>query len=202
MSAFSRLQARAQGQAAKTGGAVGVASAPARIPPPLVAVLPPSGFADAWPDKPKEPVPIGIRLVASDDLRFARSEAARIACDLHPVDGDENNWRDAFNDTLMQLVVARATCQPHDVTRPFWDVPDENVKLALSSSGLAALWEAWDDLYRSSDALAPQASDDELGRLAELLADGSAWGRLDLAEAERTRRLLRHALATMEQASA
>lgn len=191
MSAFSQLSSRAS--------RAGAAAVAVRVPPPKVVLVAPGGFSDGWPNKPTVAVPVGIRLIGLDDIEFARAEASRVASTMHPEERDEKNWIDTFNDTLMRLHVARATCQPDDVSRPYWDVADENVKLALSESGVKALWEAYDDLKHAEDALSPEATDDELAWLAEALIDGSLWAELDIAEAQRTRRLLGRVIATLGQ---
>jgi hypothetical protein len=119
---------------------------------------------------------------------------------VHPEERDEKNWIDCFNDTLMRLYVARGTCQPDDVSAPFWDVADENVKLALSEVGVQLLWEAYDAFRVGEDPLETEATDDELTELADVLLDGEVWGRLELVDAARARRLLRAARDLMARA--
>lgn len=182
---------------ARSGAAVAVAK-PERVVAPKVVMLAPAAFADDWPSKPKVPVPVGVRLCSLEDIQFARAEASRVATEMHEPDSDERNWLDAFNDAIMRLVVARATCEPDDVSQPYWDVADENVKLALSEGGVRALWDAYDALKLDTDQLAPQANDEDLAQLAETLADGSIWAGLELTDAERVRRLLRRALDALQ----
>lgn len=178
---------------ARSGAAVAVAK-PERVVAPKVVMLTPDGFANDWPGRPKVPVPVGVRLCSLEDIQFARAEASRVASEMHEPDSDERNWLDAFNDAIMRLVVARATCQPDDVSQPYWDVADENVKLALSEGGVIALWEAYDALKLETDQLSPQADDEDLSKLVEILTDGSIWAVLDVGDAARVRRQLRRAL--------
>src|SRR5688500_17759690 len=73
-------------------------------------------FADEWAEKPREPVCVGLRLMADGDKSKARAAAEKFADELHPKRGP--NWLDAFNDCLVRQVSALALCDPNDVTRP------------------------------------------------------------------------------------
>ena len=153
--------------------------------PPTVVMMPPDAFADTWPEKPSEPVPIGLRLLCESELQTARAEAARKAVDLH--DDDEGRY-EAYNDGLIAWAVAAAACDPEDVNKPFVEMPYENIPLAFTSQGLRRLWDELEVLHASRSPLTPEADDDELKMLAGLLTAESV-GAIDPKQQARVRRL-------------
>lgn len=200
MDAFSRyLGSKKPGGGAAPGspGTVDKAAPPKKTPAPKSVPLSPNAFASTWPDRPSVPVPIGLRLPSQEDIQHARSEGSRVAWERHPDDPDEDNRVDVFNETLMRVLIARATCRPDDVMRPFWDAPEDNIFLALNEGGVRFLWEELENLRVELDAFAVDPSEEELDALVDAVTDGTVWGRMPYSEAMRARRLLRHCLAVL-----
>ena len=86
-------------------------------------VVPPEAFADAWEDKPSSDVCIGLRFVSDADLEDARIEALRRAAELVPNHGESDAADEvfvlSFHDAMIRWIIARATCDPNDATRPW-----------------------------------------------------------------------------------
>lgn len=164
-----------------------------------VVELPPSAYADGWGSKPSAPVRVGLRLISDAEIQTARGEAVRAAMTLHPhadaaQASQDPNWIDAFNDALMRWAVARATCVPEDISKPFFPVAEDTVKEALTSQGIKALFEALELLVVEQSPLSPEATDEDLGDLVQVLQHGAALTKMPPGEARALRRLLGHAL--------
>ncbi|HEY1956693.1 MAG TPA: hypothetical protein VGH28_13830 [Polyangiaceae bacterium] len=121
--------------------------------------MPLSAFSDAWKARPKAPVCAGFRALSAADVREIRNMASEEAWKLHERPLDEANRIDAFNDALMRLAVARSSCDPNDVERP-WSVlgvaRDDNVAIALSEGGVKMLY---DEVERASVLASPTRAD-------------------------------------------
>lgn len=143
-------------------------AAPGAAPAPKVVTLFPNAFADTWKLKPKGPVEIGLRLIADGDLDRARSYAAKIAADIP--DGNPDVRVEAYNETLMQWAVARATCKPEDARQDFWKSPQDVVALALTDDGLKLLFHELLNLKIERSPLQSEARDADLVEFGQLLA--------------------------------
>lgn len=175
--------------------------------PPSHVNVPPTAWASAWADRPLEEVCIGLRLVPDADLEDARIEAYRRAKGLVP---DHEKSAEAtevfiatFQDALVRWVIARGTCDPNDVYRP-WETwadaaEDIAVEQALTDHGAQLIYDAWERMRLEANIGLAAASDADLALLPELLR------RLPrLAESSRTselrlRRLLRFVLEELEE---
>jgi hypothetical protein len=155
---------------------------------PRVIEVPPEAFASDWLDRPSEPVKIGLRLVPDHDKQVARAEAAKYAAQMHP--GDTENAIDCFNDALLRWLIARATCQPHDVREPWFQMAEDTVRYALSTEGVKTLAHEIEVFELETSPLTKPATDDEVADLAALLERGPPWAQMSHAEQRGTRRLL------------
>lgn len=172
--------------------------APRRVP------LPRSAIADTWEgERPDSDFEVGIRTISEDEIERARAEAARRALELHPENQDGTEAEilrsAAFRDGLIRNAVARAACDPDDVTRPFHPLPDDWARCALTPPAAQRLWDELERLTIETSPVEPPATDDDCARLAALLATGEAWRGIERGEATRLRRLLRHVLASVEK---
>jgi hypothetical protein len=162
---------------------------------PAVVELHPNAFADDYDMKPTAPTKVGVRLVGEGTLETARSWAAKKASRRHPaMTSADDVWCEAFNQALMQWVVARATCNPDDVTQPFWPCAEDVVPLALSSSGLQRLWEEHEMLLLTSSALSPEVDLNTCEALGQKLVSGEFWTELSPMDGRKIRRLFARAL--------
>ena len=158
-------------------------------------VVPVSAFADTWEDKPKTTICVGLRTIATQDLRTARAQAAEMAnrChpDVAPEDGDKfGAWIEAYNDMLMAWIVARGTCDPNDVNMPVevWAAgPEDLVPLTLTKGGKQLLFDRWEMMTIAVDPTGRMASDDELTTGLPLLMQHT--DKLAKNKAARLRRL-------------
>lgn len=167
----------------------------AKPEPASVIALEPGHFADTWPDKPREAVPVGLRLVSEADYQTARAEAAKRAWEHFPdEDLDEDERVDCFNDALAAWIVARGTTRPDDATKPWLDMAHDNVQLALTTGGLRFLFDQITTLMLERSPLSPEATDKDLARLVEALRTGEAWAAASEGPARHARRLLRRVM--------
>lgn len=142
--------------------------------PVHTCIVPLSAFSDAWKARPRSPVCAGFRALSASDVREIRNMASEEAWKLHERPLDEPNRVDAFNDALMRLAVARSSCDPNDVERP-WAIlgvaADDNVAIALSVGGVKMLY---DEVERASVLASPtrtDATDADLLELFDLLEE-------------------------------
>lgn len=174
--------------------------------PPAVVVVPPEAFASAWSERPDEDVTLGLRLVPDADLEDARIEALRRAERLFPnhssTDEHTQCFVASFQDTLMRWIIARGTCDPNNVHKPWYAWADATedivVEQALTDHGAQLIFDAWERMrIEVNIGLAP-ASDDDLALLPELLARLPRMAELSQSRALRIRRLLRYVLEDLE----
>lgn len=162
--------------------------------PAMIVVLPPSAFADDWEGRPDEDVAVGLRLLSENDIQAARRIATDAAVKQYAEDGrivDHDAYIDAANDGLVREAIARAMCDPNDVTQPHPLLPyaQDLVMYAFTSAGARFVW---DELHRLTVAHSPlvrPAEDGDVEALAALLARG-ALERLPPSKAIAARKLL------------
>lgn len=149
--------------------------------PPSFALVAPAAFADTWSDKPREPVAIGLRLIADSDLHAARAQAAARANTAHPdVDLQESDlfnaqlWADSYHCALMAWIVARGMCDPNDVSlpwKPFEAAPEDMARDCLSANGVGFIFDAWERMRIASDPTQREADAGELDELVGLMQE-------------------------------
>lgn len=156
-----------------------------RKPPRTIAVEP-SAFVDAWPDKPKTAIAVGLRLLSDQDIQTARAMAARYAQTLflgEDVDCTDPMSRvEAFNDGLMRWAIACGVTDPNNASIPFFAGGDDVVRLALTTQGIRFLWDHLERVALELSPLVQEATDLQLGELVVLLP------RLDRMKPEGARR--------------
>lgn len=174
--------------------------------PPGSVVVPPEAWSSAWPDRPEEEVCIGLRFVPDVELEDARVEAYRRAEGLFPDHKSSPHVRDlfvaSFNDTLVRWIIARGTCDPNNVHKP-WELwadaaEDIAVEQALTDLGAALIFDAWEQMRIASDIALPVASDEDLSLLPELLTRLPILSENSRAREQRCRRLLRFVMEELE----
>lgn len=162
-------------------------------PPGRTLVLPTWVWADEWQNRPTDEVCVGLRLMPDADKSKARSEAERLADELHARRGP--NWVDAFNDCLVRQVAALGICDPNDVSKPSSVLPlaEDQVRVALTTEGARFIFDAYQVYELEASPLSPEATDEELLQLSQLL-----WSDADrFRTAER--RLLKDVLERMQR---
>ncbi|WP_394847403.1 hypothetical protein LZC95_08050 [Pendulispora brunnea] len=171
-------------------------------------VLPPSAFADRWEAKPDAAVAVGLRLLSERDIQVAKAESSKWVDKMYSgADGvirDVDKAVESWNDCLVRWACALGTCDPNDVTKPYFPAAEDVIGDALTSEGLRRIWDALELLHLEESPVAPEATDAEIlaliGRIAEGTADvAESEGRaidagplltgLSLAQAKRARRL-------------
>lgn len=171
--------------------------------PPRIVTLTPNDFADTYEYKPTADVAVGLRLLAERDIDDARRQAIRRIDVLHRDDGspiDEEARDEAYNDALMCWAVAKATCNVNDVTKPYFDLAEDLVSIALTPEAIRGLWDELVFLQRGKASTRPPAADDEIADLARLLEAGavSLLGAVQQAE---IRKLLAYARDVLSAAA-
>ena len=164
--------------------------------PEAFIVLPPSAFSDEWRDRPKTEVAVGLRRLSEQDEKVSKEQGRKIVFRDHVRDGkvvfEDQAW-ESYNDELIRYLMARAMCDVNDVSRPFFEMAEEVIHVALTSEGLRLVWDRWWMLKLSGPA-APVANDAALRRLSRILAKPENMKRLGDAEAV-VRKLLAEALS-------
>jgi hypothetical protein len=141
---------------------------------PRIVVLTPDAFAADWIHRPSVEAAIGLRHISQNDIAAARNEANREATGFYAEhDGrkvDTDLFADIFNDKLMEIVVARATCKPNDMGTPYFEYADATVPRALTPAGIRRLWDEYVILDRGTAVTLPASSDDEVKALGRKLS--------------------------------
>jgi hypothetical protein len=174
--------------------------------PPDVVRVPPNAFSSTWSERPGEDVAIGLRFVPDADLEDARVEAYRRAERLFPEHDKSDSANDmfvaSFQDALMRWVIARGTCDPNDVTKPWYawseTTDDIVVEVALTDHGAQLIFDAWERMRIAGNIGLAVASDADLALLPEMLARLPAMGAVSRTRELRVRRLLRFVLEELE----
>jgi hypothetical protein len=174
--------------------------------PPAFVLVPPDAFASAWDGRPAEEVCIGLRFVPDSDLEDARVEALkraeRLVPDHRKSDEATEVFVASFQDTLVRWIIARGTCDPNDVTKPWepWEAAPEDicVEQALTDQGAHLIFDAWERMRIGANIGQVPATDGDLALLPELLGRLPAVGAKSKTAELRLRRLLRFVLEQLQ----
>jgi hypothetical protein len=179
-----------------------IAGAPPPARPARVILVPPSAFADGWGSKPSDPIAIGLRRLSEGAVAAARAGASEEAVTAYKNESGEIRdtaafW-DAFNDALLQRLVAAALCDPNDVhaPHPLFPLAVDMVPIAFAREGLLLVWHELERLTVEASTLIAPLSDDGVAELVALL-QGNALERLPRDQATPVRRLLAHVLGVL-----
>lgn len=141
--------------------------------PPRVAILSPSAFADTWEAKPTADVAVGLRLLSERELQTAKAEASKTIERMYAgEDGeifDQEKAVEAWNDALVRWAVAYATCDPNDVTKPYFDFAEDVIAAALTPEGIRRLWDEWRVLVEETSPLSPELDAEGIAALVDAL---------------------------------
>lgn len=161
--------------------------------PPAVERIPMSSFhpsANAASD-----MMIGVRPLSDADMTYCRGEALRAAVAWVQERGElaSEVRAETYNDILMQLAVARGSCDPNDVNAPFevWGVSGQEpgvVGSYLTSHGVKLVFDAIERVTIATSPVRPEIEDDQIQELAAKAA--SALAAMPSWQAARARRLL------------
>jgi hypothetical protein len=165
--------------------------------PPRTVWLPPNAWATTYRDRPSTDVEVGLRLYSGAEATRSRAAAAQKAWQLHPQESDVDERCAAGDDVLMAWLVALCTCKPDDIARPFFGGElgaEDIVPLALTPKGIEFLFDALDQLLLEESPTVPEADDEGLLWLGEVLTEGDPFAGLTEIEARRARRLLAGAI--------
>lgn len=181
-----------------------------RSRPPSHVIVPPDAFASEWVDRPDEDVCIGLRFVPDAELEDARVEAFRRASTLVPEHHTSPESTEvfiaSFQDALMRWIIARGTCDPNNVHKPWyaWAAAPEDivVEQALTDHGAQLIFDAWERMRIEANIGLPEATDADLRLLPELIARLPALTAASRTRALRLRRLLRFVLEELETVDA
>lgn len=169
--------------------------------PPDHVVVPPEAWSSTWEERPLEDVALGLRFIPDQDLEDARIEAYRRAKALFPDFENDAETRSlfaaSFTDGLVRFVIARGTCDPNDVHKPWqgWKAAPEDMAMeVLSDIGGQLIFDRWERMRIAADISLPTATDDDLEALPELLRNLDSLDVLSRARYLRCLRLLRFVL--------
>lgn len=148
-----------------------------RKKPRATIVVPPSVWADSarWDERPDGDIALGVRSVGEAEIAEARSEAARIAIELHPNDADQDNRIECYNAALFYELIAQAITDPNDATRPFFSFGSSSLDGAVSSDkarervspeGARWFYDAIQRAFLATSTIDRELSDDEIEDLS------------------------------------
>ena len=148
-----------------------------KLVPPRIVKVSPEAFEPNWAGRPPADIAMGLRPLSVRELQECRVEAKREATGFYeeqPRDSDaepfvEQVAIETYNEVLLCEALARATCQPNNVTVPYFDNPTVTIRAALTSETLLWLWNEYTIMQRGKCSVMVGASDDELKLLARCL---------------------------------
>lgn len=177
----------------RTGTFAGQQAARAKIPPCVVEMAL-ACWKDGRPNKPLAPVKVGLRLLSEDDFERASARAAKETWIAAP-EGIPNDLRnETYDNRLLTLLMAEATCSPADVSVRYFQHGDLQIALDLTPDGIRFLWDHYEAMAIGASPTSPEATDAELDALSDGLATGDLLAGLDIERARRVRRLLKAAM--------
>lgn len=175
--------------------------------PARTLLLPPSTFEDAWEKKPKADIVVGLRLLSETDEQHARAFASKQVVLIYTNEDDAKivdvqAANETYNDCTFECSVARAICDPNDVTKPhpLFPVAEAQVPAHFTSDGIRFVWDAMHRMRVELSPLVLPIDDEAARRLAKAIAAG-ALSRLDRADEVSARKLLASVAAMLPPAS-
>ena len=153
----------------------------------------PALWAENRPNKPSTPVRVGLRIVSEADVARARSVAESFANKQHRDLTSQDVWLESYNSHLIAAILFDAVVHSDNADRR-WFERDSQVTLDLTTNGLRFLWDHYEIYQISTSTIAPEATDEDLMTLEDLILSGTLFEGLDLEQARRVRRLLKAAL--------
>ena len=153
----------------------------------------PSLWVEGRPNRPTAPIQLGLRIVSESDVARARSVAESFANQMHRELPYGEAWIECFNSHLIAAIMFDAVVHPDNAEKR-WFARESQVALDLTTNGLKFLWDHYEVYQVSTSKIAPEASDDELLELGDVILAGALFEGLDLERARRVRRLLKAAL--------
>lgn len=165
------------------------AVAHAKRKPPTFVVLEPADWCQDYPNVPTEPVAVGVFPISEKTLQTVIGEAAKDAR-LYLPDAAEDDplLNKQFEESLLKLTVARATCDPNDVTQAYFQHPDDEVGEAWPPGTIRRIWDELERVTIETSAVTEPADDEDLERLADMLSAGLV-GKLVSSQELRIRKL-------------
>jgi len=174
-------------------------AAPPPRRPARVVLVPPSAFADDYAERPTDRIAVGLRLLSEHHVTGARAEASKQATRLFRSEAgtldDIGSFHDAFNDALLEHLVAAALCDPNSVTapHPLFPYAADQVPGAFSPEGLRFLYDELARVHHEASPLVPSITADGVAELVTLLQAG-AYDRQPRIAQLATGKLLTHCL--------
>jgi hypothetical protein len=168
-----------------------------RTPAPKTVTLKADDFASTWLYRPEDSVEIGIRVPPEKDFEGAAIEARR-SVDAMSVPDSERAA--AVQRAYTRIVVARAICDPEDVTAPHPTVPlpDDQIARAFPTWTIERLFDELDKLHVEQSPAYSAATDEEINRLVEMLSLDDPMAHLGGERQARVRRFLGFVLCELE----
>ena len=161
--------------------------------PVRVMVVVPSIFKDTWASRPTSEVAIGLRVPADAEVSAARANAATLATEYHPRPDDDARI-DCYNDALFREICALGMCNPNDVSQPYFENQEDDVRSKLTGPGVRYIFDEIEQLAIETSPVHREATDEEIETLGEFIRMGGATDDLPAYKAKRARRLMAYLL--------
>jgi len=104
---------------------------------------------------------------------------------------------DAYNEAVMRHMVARGTCDPNDVNKPYFKHAEDNVRDWMTTDAVRRVWDELLVLQAISSVAILRASPEDVERTARILADGRAMSALQPGDHIEVRTLLGYVLTLL-----
>lgn len=169
-------------------GAVAAGKPPRRAPARTVTIRP-DDFADEFASKPSSNIVAGLRLLSADEMEGTDEIASKKTRERF--DNPESDEAVAFyNRRVQEWAVSRALCDPNDVQKPHPTFPmaEQQVPVALTAPAIARLWDELERLAVEVSPLHPEADEESLMTLSDLLNAPDFLETLPPVVASRVRR--------------
>lgn len=136
------------------------------------------------------PVDVGVVLLSEQQIGECSQMAARETWERYPEEEQDDLRDDYYGSALMVHVASKALRLSTDANKLFFSVaPDLEVHTHLTSDGVRYVWELYGRVVTESNPLVPEASPEEVTKLARWLQDGLV-ARLPPDAARRVKRAL------------
>lgn len=169
----------------------------AQRPADHIVVLSPSAFCDTYQGRPASDVAVGLRRLSEREAMTCMAEARKEAA-AGERRGEAAEER--FSEALLCWTIGYAACDPNDVSKPYFARGDEEVRDALTPSGLRRLWDELEMLLAAESPLLAPVSDDDLA-IAAIALTPEALALLPSGKRLRVRRWLRFILDEVQRAA-
>ena len=169
--------------------------------PPHIFWLGPGAFTEAWSDRPREKIQVGMRRASADEYMSARAQAAKKTDELHPPlagHHDHPTWQETYDVVMFHYLLGHVLTLPEDVTQKLWPhiqsgdmfmpgqvtpLGSDVVSIRFSREGIDRLFFELEVLSVKDSPVRREASDEEIVEMAEAVEQKTFFSSIALPPA-------------------